>query len=49
MATVQEYLIELGYSAEDAAQLAADEKVSKPIQAALSVRDQGTQALTQAQ
>jgi hypothetical protein len=49
MATVQEYLIELGYSAEDAAQLAADEKVSKPIAAALAVRDEGVQARTQAQ
>jgi len=47
--TVQEYLIELGYSADDANQLAADEKVSKPIAAALTRYDEGTQARTQAQ
>ncbi len=46
---VQEYLIELGYSAEDAAQLSADEKVSKPIAAALQVRDEGLQIRSQNQ
>lgn len=47
--TVQEYLIELGYTPEDAATYAADEKISKPIQAALAVRDEGINARTQAQ
>jgi len=47
--TVQEYLAQLGYSPEDAATLAADEKVSKPIAQALSRYDEGQQALTQAQ
>lgn len=46
---VQEYLIELGYSSEDAAQLAADEKVSKPIAQALAIRDEGLQLKTAAE
>lgn len=49
MATVIEYLKELGYSDEDANQLASDPKVSKPIEQALAVRDEGLQYKTQAE
>lgn len=46
---VVSYLKELGYSDADAQTMAADEKISKPIASALSARDEGFAARTQAE
>ena len=46
---VKSYLLELGYSQEDATTLAADEKMSKAITAAASRYEEGNQAKTAAE